>query len=353
MRPALIASSIVCLVSVGAFADVCPTDDWLREPMPVRDQFTLTSSLLAITPRTADVLQPGCSQVDVTIGAVNTFAKSQEISYALRHGASLAGTPLDRVRNAVPPPTEVFFSDGELHSLQLTYRRGVGAATDVEARLAVDHLSARSFCDSFIQHFHGAFGLGNDVRDLFPSNLQLTYIRTAKKELIYSDGSYLYSSLILSAAREIVRTEHQTLTARGLVKVPVTTSGFASRSPDEGLELMWQRRFRHGTFQGSAAAIHYGAASALGTASKTAMTWTAGWIQPLTRRMSLSAEIIESKSSLSTLRITELRRPSWQFNGGIRRQMTPRTQLMFGFIEHIAYFENCADFGLQLGFSWR
>ncbi len=356
MRPQQIVFAIVALMHLQRSAAIaCTTDpfaeQWLREPIPVRDQFTLTSSYLGISPRAADVLPSGCSQVEVLLGAANTFAKSQSISHWLRKGSHVDDPPVDRVRLAGTGP--VFFSDGELHSLVVSYRRGVGAATDVETKLTLNQLSGGGFGDRIIEGFHHLFGLGNDVRDLFPPNLQLTYIRTGTGEMQYAASSYTYSSLVVSGTRELARTDHQAFAVRGLVKLPLQTSGFASRSADEGIELIWRRRFRNGTLHASVAAIHDGPAAGLGTRGKTNVTWAAEWVESLTKRLAVSAQLIETKSALSTLRMTELRRPSYQFSAGLRRQISARTLLLFNVIEHVEAFENGADVGLQLGLSWR
>jgi hypothetical protein len=349
-RSALLLAIVLAAFTRVALADCGSRADWLNEPTPLREQFTLTSGFLQIEPRSARVVPAGCTEIDTRFAAANTFAQSTNLTHWINLGAYPNESPRDRIRDAATGP--VFFTHGETHRLALTIRRGISEKTDVEATIAATHVGGGSG-DGVIEFAHRTFHLGRTIRGAFPRNQQLTYLRTNTSETWLDASGYSSGTAILGVTRAFWSSPRSSCSARGLVKIPIVHSPFASKSADFGAELLAMQSIGSSTFHGSLALLRLGPNTDLGTQSRTVMSWTVGADRALTGRTTATLQVISVRSSLSTLGFSEFNRPGYQVGIGIRRLIGDASLLHVTLIENLETFENSTDAGLQIGLSHR
>ena len=140
----MLISTCLILVSVSAASTLAQDLELDRHPantgpLPVRDHFLLTAGFLAFDPVSADILDKGRWQLDVTASLSNTFANSPEIVRAL-NGREMREplTPEQLLQLAADNPnTGIFHVDGEMIYTSVAARRGLGKGLQIEVTVPI------------------------------------------------------------------------------------------------------------------------------------------------------------------------------------------------------------------------
>jgi Protein of unknown function (DUF3187) len=351
-KPA-ISLLLVLALPVGRAVAGCPpsTSDALRDPAPIREYFSLSSTFLGLDLRSARLLAAGCSEVDLRFTTANTFALSQSL------GDSGSSIPPPRPGQSIPDwalhatGSPLFLVDDELHRIDLAWRHGLSQRTELGATIDAAEVGGGSM-DGVVDEVHRFLKQEGSRRQQVPRNRQLILIRTPSEETTLDASRYESSDLVLSATRALTWSPRAQTSLRAIVKLPLVASPLGT-SVDAAGEVLATRAFDRLTIHGSASIVRFGENQKLGTKGRTVGGMGASAVAAIGRKTALSVEFLGTKSPFASLGFHEFSAAILYAGATLHYAAGSNTVLHVSMVENLLHFRDSADISLQFGVTRR
>jgi hypothetical protein len=249
----------------------------------------------------------------------------------------------------------------EFDLVQSSLSIGVGLTNDLEADLEYDQRSRiGGFMDQFIQHFHRAFGLTNQLRETEPLNgfrLQLPASQSHPAVDLGHRSEGPYSNTLSLALRQNLTcgSEDWPAVAIGLIlRTPLgASSDLEHEGPvDPGVTLSIAKRVGDFYFYASGLVAYYGHDSFHGIPLRPvqlsgllAAEWHFFDWASMVLQYQISQGVAEGLGPFGS--------PASELALGWKIEVLPRALLELGVIHTLLNNENSMDFGFTLGMTYR
>lgn len=149
----------------------------------------------------------------------------------------IASLNISNTINRQQTATEFLFVDAESYQLNLMYESGL--SNDWMVRIHVPLIAhSGGFLDAWIDNYHEAVGLPEDIRPLYPRDqLQIRYEANGNTLLDLQENSNGLGDISLQVARQIVNTDEFALSYWASLKLPTGDSSRLTGSDSTDLAL--------------------------------------------------------------------------------------------------------------------
>ncbi|MCM2313652.1 MAG: DUF3187 family protein [Thermoanaerobaculia bacterium] len=327
-------------------------------PLRIRDQFALNMGFLALDPNSADILENGRWQLDVTVTGTNSFAKSEAIEEALEARTTREPVTREFLESVVAESGQnAFYLDGEFYRTAIALHRGFGNRTQLGVTVQILDFGGDAM-DSSIESFHDAFGLGQAGRLGAPRG-DITVFISDENGSSYTSrnpGAGL-GDTTFSLKRGISGPGTEWASSIELVAKAPTGSErdlYSSGSWDAGAQLLASRFFEKSCLHAAAGVVYLGENERLHTRPQTVISAMLGYEHEIfSSRNSLIIQSTVSQSPFRELDLPELAALSIQASIGVKCMISRESVLFVALTENLAHFDNTADIGLHLVWTGR
>lgn len=324
-------------VLLAGCSALAPADDpapLVRGPLASRAHQPVASTILALRPRRAEVLDAGQLRLDSRL----VYASIEEVG-------------------ADPGKTFVAF-DGEIGRASLGVRYGVGGSSDIEVEFGLLY-SDSGFLDDFVESWHDFFQLpggGRGQRENGQHDMRIVQDGETIYELDRGRLGLVDVPIVLT--RQLLGEEHGDLfvAVRGGVELPVGSEerGYGNGAFDVGGGFLAERSLGRWTFFGNAdlvlpgqpdafedadvelaERVSFGFGGELRWSDRTSVLAQTLWVSPITR----------------DLEPEEINREIFDLGVGLAHDTSSRSRWTLSFHEDLVAATG-SDFKVQLSWVW-
>jgi Protein of unknown function (DUF3187) len=341
----------------AALSAPVPADDTprLEGPLRIRDLFPLSILLMEFYPANTTHLTPGKLRFEAQLDYSNSFGMSKNVLGYLEKRNRREPLSNADVASILALPGDVFYFDATVTTLNLGLQYAVSERGQVFLSLPFLDYSGGS-TDSTIEHFHSAFGLGQEGRNLVARN-QLQLVTKFGGQALAASGSQLGSGVgdpMLGFRYTINSKPGFDVVGEAAVKIPIGDTGrfLSTGSPDYGLQVSVQRRFERNGLYLSASYVWLGKADFLPDLPLGGLpAATLGYEHLFGRHWAALAQMSWSRSSFIRNTVSEIAEPKKEIAVGARYQRSGKS-ITLALIENVGTFNNTPDIGIHLGTSF-
>lgn len=332
-----------------------------RGPLRSRSQFPFALLFLGHAAEDPRSLARGAFELEADLAWSNTFVGNSGLR--LRRAPGLAGEPLSESEFdafvASHPEDAAFFLDGEVlrGAFRLSY--GVHERVQVGAEVTLLRLGGDGL-DGIIQNFHGNFGISDAGRGQYPHG-SFQYALALEGGRAFQPAAeerFNVGDVTLGAKIRLVEDD------RGLPAValalayklptgdPEDLAG--SGHPDYGFNLLLARSVgSRARVYGNLGFVRAGDWALLpGLEIDDVYSALVGLEVLAGPRLSLVGQLHASSSPFRRSSGADLGGPSYETLAGLKVDLEPGLQLVFGVSENVISFDNSTDVASYFGLTW-
>lgn len=346
----LLAILLMSTASISAYAE-----ENFSGPLNVRDQFLLGMALLAFEPDTARPSITSDTSFELFQTVSNTFAHSAIITSSLVSRINREALDLDFFRS-ITPGENLFLLDGQVQHNSFSVKHQLYPETQIALKLQWLGLRGGNL-DAFIEKFHDIVETGQHGRTGVPRDEFLVYVRSGDTEYFenIAPGEGI-GDIVFSIKHDIYEIEKKFYVAiEPSIKFPSGDDNtlFSSGSIDTGLQVLITRVLKGANLYISLGVLYLGKWELLGLPNQAVISGAISYEHELTSQSSVVSQLTFSESPLGKLDIPELSDYSFQASLGYKFQITRNHGLVLAFTENLVHFDNSADIGIHLGYSYH
>ncbi|HEY0781774.1 MAG TPA: DUF3187 family protein [Thermoanaerobaculia bacterium] len=360
---ALIALTIVIAFPFPGRADeptgttTTASDDFprLEGPLRIRDLFPLSILLMEFYPANTAHLAAGHLRLEAQLDYSNSFGMSKNVLEYLQKRNRREPLSDSDVAAILALPGDAFYFDATVTMLNVGAQYAICDRCQVYLNVPFLSYSGGSL-DSTIEHFHSAFGLGQEGRELVARNQLQLAVKFGNHSLA-ADGSQLGSGLgdpVVGFRYAINSSPGFDVVGEAAAKIPVgDTSRFLSTgSPDYGLQVSVQRRYARNGLYFSASYVWLGKADFLPNLPLGGLpAATLAYEHLFGEHWAAIGQASWSRSSFIRNTVEEIAAPKKEVAVGARYQRNGKS-VTLALIENVGTFNNTPDIGIHLGTSF-
>ncbi len=323
-------------------------------PLPVRDRFVLGLGFLAFEPGGARVEATGRWRLELVGAVANSWSQSDRLRVLLRSRGRRGEVTLDELRAIEPlrPGAGLFFVDGEVRSMSLTLRRGLGSGLEAWVSAPVVAISGGS-TDGLVEGFHDLARIGQGARSGSVRDAYLVYYRAADgREVFRETGSGMrLGDVVVGVKRRLGSPGGRLRTAvEGAVKLPTGSEErlLGSGSVDAGARFLGEVLFRQARLRAGVGLVLLGEAATLGLAQQTVASGWLGGEVAVGGRASLVLQLSGSEGPFGASGIARLEDRVLLLDLGVKIAGGRRDVFFFAVSENLNR-GNSSDLGLHAG----